>query len=363
MTDLGTLPDLSSVFSELGGSILGDRVHASSSIRAYCEGTFFHDLGERLGSFFAVLHSPQVLDEARSMLISDSELQNPSAREVIVDGAIMPVRGHLGRFPNLISFSEVDQLLTALTEDFWRSNEASEESLVLGDCWTGAILAPSAHDALDPECPIKVGVIDWEFASIGRGVHGDMAQFLAHLELLSISASQSPDFESHGVAVGSLIDSITSSYRARSTHPASRLDDGHDPSSQPLRTKVIRSALLSHGAEIINNVFWKRWRCVETSCPRAGNLHTEASRTHECVLIRRMVERGLSYLRAGYHLLSNSPSSINDFDVKGTQRLWLLDLFQTRSEACDTLLPERVDSGVSLDARRNLEPTAVPILL
>lgn len=365
MTDLGTLPDLSSVFSDLGGSILGDRILASSAIHSYNKGNFFQDFGECLGSFFAALHSPQILKEVRSVLRSDSELTNTSAREVIVDGAITPVRGHLNRFPDLIRPEEADQLLAALIDDFWRSNEASEESLVLGDCWTGAILAPPPpHDgAIDPECPIEVGVIDWEFASIGRGVHGDMAQFLAHLELLSISASQSRDFENHGVAVRSLIQSIISSYRATSTHPTSRPDDEHNPSSQSLRTKVIRSALLSHGAEIINNVFWKRWRCVDASCPRAGDLHTDASRIHECVLIRRMVERGLTYLRAGYQLLSNSGSSASDFDGNPAQRLWLLDLFQTRSEACDALPLERVDSGVVLDAGRNLEPTAVPILL
>jgi aminoglycoside phosphotransferase (APT) family kinase protein len=51
----------------------------------------------------------------------------------------------------------------------------NEKAMVLGDCWTGAILVGIIED--NP----TVGVIDWEFASIGRGVDGDMAQFLAHI--------------------------------------------------------------------------------------------------------------------------------------------------------------------------------------
>lgn len=331
MTDLGTLPDLSHVFSDLGGRIPGDRVLASTSRHLHWDTAFFQELGGRLGSFFATLHSPEILKEVRSLLESDAELINTSAREVVLDGAIKPVGDLLRRFPDLISVEEVDELLAALTEDFWRSNEANEESLILGDCWTGAVLAAPTPTA-DLELTMKVGVIDWEFASIGRGAHGDMAQFLAHLELLSISASQSPDFDSHQAALHSLIESIIRSYRETSTHPVTRADDARNPTAQALCAKAIRSALLSHGAEIINNTFWKRWRCVETACSRAtgGNdLHADESQVHECILIRRMVARGLDYLRAGYRYQLPPSSRSPSVDDNDARRFWLLDLFQS----------------------------------
>ena len=90
-------------------------------------------------------------------------------------------RDTLKLFPDLISDKAAEHLFSLVIDDFERNEPEEELSFVLGDCWTSAVLS-NIHD--------QTGVIDWEFTSFGRGPHGDMAQLLAHLELLRISAGQ-----------------------------------------------------------------------------------------------------------------------------------------------------------------------------
>lgn len=327
MTDLGRLPNLSDVFRELGGGLLGDTDFESPLKSVYSGQKLFQRLGDRLGSFFALLHSPQTLNDVRSLIDSDAELANPFAHQVVLEGAIKPVGNYLRRYPQLISADEVDQILTALVQDFSRPNKPQEESLVLGDCWTGAVLV---SDALvgRPVHEMKIGVIDWEFAGIGRGVHGDMAQLLAHLELLDISACQSPTFHHHQLAVRSLMDSLTYAYRRASTHPTALDSSSYKSDDNLLQMTAARSACLSHGAEIIINAFWKRWRCLSNNCPRQGDPHKNDDCVHQCVLVQRMVERGLAYLRLGHHFTSNSVASITISGAADVPSHGLLRLFQ-----------------------------------
>ena len=93
----------------------------------------------------------------------------------------------------------------------------------------------------------------------------------------------------------------------------------------------MRSAFLSHGAEIINNAFWKRWICKSELCPLKERGHT--GEIHACALIIRMVERGVWFLRmAGEgmeHFRASLEEGIKEEQEKKRQmgRFCLIDLF------------------------------------
>ena len=163
------------------------------------------------------------------MILSQYSLAHFSVREirdVVLELVIKPVAEQLKLFPDLVTSEEADLLGNLLLEDFDREALANERSFVLGDTWTGAILvtpptilaerAFSMSVASPAVVPTVVGVINWEFATFGRGPHGDMAQFLAHFELLRISAQQDPKLRQHEQALDMVIEALTTAYSTTS---------------------------------------------------------------------------------------------------------------------------------------------------
>ena len=65
----------------------------------------------------------------------------------------------------------------------------------------------------------------------------------------------------------------------------------------------MRSAFLAHGAEMINNAFWKDWVCTGHCC--CGE---QAEEKQSCKLIQAMVEKGWWYL---FHAREQEPSFVN----------------------------------------------------
>jgi hypothetical protein len=262
---------------------------------------FFIDVGARLGRFFANLHAPQTTSKILDQY-SPEHFQIPEIRQVVIDLAIKPVAGLLKLFPDLIGDQEATELGEILVQEFLRETTDEERSFILGDSWTGAVLTSNTTAQSDTN-PRIVGVIDWEFATFGRGVNGDMSQFLAHFSLLKVAAMQDPRFLKQAEAVRLMIKSITASYSqtaqnlipndGNTTRPSLSWDPP-DPNS--LHTRRMRSTFLSHGAEMINVSFWKHWNCVSADCPKGENgTHTKI--LHHCVLIQRMVAEGLWFLR------------------------------------------------------------------
>jgi len=286
LSDLGHLPDLSALFSNLGGfnptlplpsglvaSFTGDALSNE-------EVNYFRSIGTKLGRFFAGLHSAWTLERLLSSPDRGADyLDNPDMRDVVYSQAIKPVRSQLILFPDLISGSEANKVCDILEADFLRAIAPEERSFVLGDCWTGAVL-------VNTDSRPKVGVIDWEFASIGRGVHGDMAQLLAHLESFKTAAEHRGEtfMGTYGLAVEELMMGLVETYRKNSSR--------HE--SKELRRNVRRSACLAHGAEIINCAFWKVWICEDVRCMREHG-HTKV--VHECDLVKKMVKKGIESLR------------------------------------------------------------------
>lgn len=297
ISDLGPLPNLSECFGSLLGTRLAQEVPEQSSPQSNqgfspispAEGL---SIGEKVGSFFASLHQPQNVVMMHDAPYHDPDfLKQDGMLEMILEAAIRPVKEQLSLFPNLFPPSVVSTVYQHIEDDFTRKTEEDERVIALGDCWTGALLV----NLRKSPAPSQVGIIDWEFASIGRGVNGDMAQLLAHLSLFEIAATWQGDIHSRAV-IDTIVQGITTNYRHRHqalnpSWPAESVSLTPEPHS--LTARVMRSAFLAHGAEIINNAFWKEWVCHNELC--CGQEHKEKQ---HCKLIQTMVKRGWWYL---YH--------------------------------------------------------------
>jgi hypothetical protein len=271
LSDLGRLPNLSDIFAQLGGHAPGPQPNFDVPRTIFSDLTakpsasrqpFFSSIGDRLGTFFATLHSrttyTKILWQHRI-----EHFQIPAIKEIVLNHAIKPVRDQLKLFPELLSLDEADVITDLLVEDFQRDTLDDERSFVLGDSWTGAVLvepdgltSPASPDASSP----RVGVIDWEFATFGRGLHGDIAQLLSHLEVLRISARQSETFSQQLHALDDMIAAMINSY----TETASL-------ATEELSEHILISAILTHAAEMVQIAFWKRWRCATGACPVHGS--------------------------------------------------------------------------------------------
>jgi hypothetical protein len=287
VSDIGPLPNLSEIFSSLGGytPLVSP---ASVSAPEYAVGTplgYYVIVGRKIGSFFARLHSPSSLSCIVNSPPRGTEfLSNPAMRNIVLEHAIRPLKAQLELFPQILSTFEAKTLYQQVEDNFMRSPPMNERAMVLGDCWTGAILVGTIED--DP----TVAVIDWEFASIGRGVDGDMAQFLAHLQLFQLAASWHEQLNQHR-ALELLTGELTTAYRRQSTTEGAKWVREGKPAADSLQTRMMRSAFLGCAAEMINCAFWKVWPCESSSC---GTSHP--TKQEGCKLIQQMVERAVWYL-------------------------------------------------------------------
>ncbi|PMD30381.1 hypothetical protein L207DRAFT_641646 [Hyaloscypha variabilis F] len=234
-------------------------------------------LGSRIGEFFAELHSPTTRDIMRTA--TSGKLENPVTKDLILQAAVMPIQEHLTQF----EIPNAQILFRRVLEDYQRVNIPEERCFVLGDFTPGAVLLAASGGGTQ-----SMGVIDWEFSSEGRGPNGDMAQFLAVMHLLLMAAP--PGSQRHN-ALDSFIQGVCSAYQ---THSSRRLEQQDllilsksDTAQTEHRTKsqnlqVLRSALILHGREMINNAVEQEWQ---------DSPHKERS-----VLIREMVQKGTWYL-------------------------------------------------------------------
>ena len=345
MSDLGELPNLTDIFSDLGGYIadasITDYQHTHLFNMTAGPSSVFHVSGVRLGTFFAHLHSTITYSKVHARF-PDVPFVNEEIHSVVLRGGIKPIENLLLKFPDLVSSKEAKQLTQILVTDFLRDPLPEEPSFVLGDCWPAAFLISSSPTTSpDYQTPsLKVGVIDWEFSGYGRGPHGDMAQLLAHLDLLRIVAAQdATKFAKQGEAVETLLTSLVSSYKSTRSRISPEVRDESNlarserrPSPTELRAIVLRSAFLSYAAELINCAFRKEWVCVMPECVR-GEDGTHTDIKYECRLVWRIVQQGLWYLTHGCESLEmfcggENWKEIRSEDQKRKEKseVWLLDL-------------------------------------
>jgi len=260
-------------------------------------------LGHKLGNFFAQLHSRRT----RDLIFGASPNGFPSLPEMKVlvhEHAIKPLRAQLLLFRSLITADEAATLFSAIEADFLRDTAEQERCFVIGDCWTGTVLLDLESRAEE----IGIGVIDWEFANTsGRGPNGDISQFLAHLELFLIAAySQGEEVApGHISALKAILKGFLTGYK----------NEQDKAQGSGLKDMIMRSAFLSHGAELINCAFWKIWACKDSEClscrqknvevssasldekPNGSQSVAEEGSNPQCTLVTKMVSRGLSFLR------------------------------------------------------------------
>ncbi|KAJ9603791.1 hypothetical protein H2200_011977 [Cladophialophora chaetospira] len=238
ISDLGDLPDIFKIFIDLGGVTPGLTIATTEPLShapklghplALSEITTFRTVGQQLGSFFARLHDPGTKHSVTKLGNVIHSL--PAMKNTVHEHAIKPLLSQLLKFPSLFDKEEAD---------FLRTTPPAEQCVVLGDSWTGAVLLDLSLEVGD----VGVGVIDWEFSNTeGRGVNGDVSQFLAHLECLRVTAHtrEKTLVSGHLPALNAIMEGIVQKYRIVNTK-------GFDDC-------ILRSTLCSYGAEIINVAF------------------------------------------------------------------------------------------------------------
>lgn len=186
----------------------------------------YSQIGTRLGSFFAALHSQSTISAIGSSRLSI--FQNPDARTAVYENNIVPIEGFLHRY----SFLDSAELATRVIADF--NTIDVNPVFSFGDAWSGAVILSEDEG---PDHQPTTGVVDWEFANIGRGLNGDMAQLLADLHSYLLEyAPGDPTY----VAVKALMKGIGFSYRQQRRITESEWDIG-----------VLRSAFILHGRELV----------------------------------------------------------------------------------------------------------------
>jgi Phosphotransferase enzyme family len=297
LQDLGHLPNLAECFSRLFYAVpaQAQREKSANAIKPPLSSADWVRIGQKIGAFFAGLHQPDNVFMIQRLPYEDPDfLKHDGMAKLVLEAAIKPVNQHLRLFPHLFSTGDVDRQYQCLEENFARRTEEHEKVIALGDCWPGALLVGLGN----PEGSPAVSVIDWEFASIGRGVNGDMAQLLAHIQIMRIAAGWLGD--EYSTAIDAMLHGLTSEYRRRSqaikaswlAKSASRAPHATSPTAI-----LMRSAFLAHGAEMINTAFWKDWVCGGEHCCTNGR-----KEKHTCKLVQRMTEAGWWYL---YHAMEN----------------------------------------------------------
>jgi hypothetical protein len=238
---------------------LGSHISLNSLIAQLSPETSLSDLdempihlksaGHRVGTFLAQLHSKATVRKILQTSSRDS-LVNSFGFDVVFDNCIKPIQAKLQKYtPDERKDASWKNSIEAwnkhILENFCRPNAPDEESFVMGDCYPGSILLPID---ISPDNPVSV--IDWEFSGIGRGHHGDMAQFLAHLTIAIMFAKHNSQ---RAIAVGAFADGFCEAYRNHSSDWFGAIipRELKDPENR-MRLEVLRSALNLYGGEIIN---------------------------------------------------------------------------------------------------------------
>lgn len=232
-----------------------------------------------MGCFFAGLHSTHSLQAIGFKAVQN--LRVPDMENVVYEIAVAP----LERYLRQLGIPDASQLYARVELDFLRENSAEEQAFVVGDLWPGGVLLGNLDG------PDKViGVIDFEFSGLGRGLNGDMAQLFAHLHLHLLSPLEGSPAH---VAAKSMIASIGSTYRREcrtleSPWALPVLEVGESLlsvlSSSSASVHVLRSAFLLHGREMINNALEREWI-------------SDADEHEKQALRAKMVNKGVWYLR------------------------------------------------------------------
>lgn len=249
------------------------------------------DIGRRVGIFFNKLHKSTTREKilehftsATTSLSTAFSSQPPNllahnfTRQPVREATVSPILGRLKDY----KVTNADILAAWVEDDFERRNAPGESCFSLGDCHPGSILVTrweqeeivaienfSSFNSPRSLSQPAVAVIDWEFSnSEDRGINGDIAQLLASLHCLLIDLS-SEKYSLLYLAVRSFAQSMVVAYRngapvviERTPSPSIENDDRKINS---LSLLLLRSAMILHGREMINQAIERSWTHGESS--------------------------------------------------------------------------------------------------
>ncbi|KDQ12556.1 hypothetical protein BOTBODRAFT_176249 [Botryobasidium botryosum FD-172 SS1] len=240
--------------------------------------------GMRLGVFLAEVHSLPMDTAASRAAVRLIQSVDSGMNELVAETAVNQISAHVKR-ANIrsISDSEADVLQSQVNESFLDLTlSESEKVFCIGDLWTGSVMMGTGVG--EDADSVALGVIDWEFAGLGRPLQ-DIAQLLAHLHLQQIGSKEIPEVSN---TVQAFITSLTTAYRATSIARCARWTQ-----DAKVRTAARRVAYILHGRELINNAFERDFHFVYGD---RGDGATSAERQREMVML------GARYIRGGTHL-------------------------------------------------------------
>lgn len=191
-------------------------------------------IGNILGHSLATMHSRETARKIES---------RPETAEILSQSLTDDVVWYLAMeiFPEyLANVPKAEVYYQRLVEDIRTPQYAYPACLVHGDFNFGNIMLPLSPDLDD----LRPFIIDWEFATTnGRGVNGDVSEFLSILHCRLVSARrQQPAL---GDLLRQLCNSFSSGYRQTAALEC-KMERG-DLSSQ-----LYRSTLLLNGRDMIN---------------------------------------------------------------------------------------------------------------
>ena len=162
-------------------------------------------VGTRLGNILASIHcDPTLLLKSRTLaddgrlLFENPDTKNFMRTEIVrkvfplLRPWIDPGTGRAEKIAKIISQDFEHSFLETLHPSSSPSFNFPQSMFSIGDLWTGSIIAGAspATSSSDAMTGVKVGLVDWEFASLAR-IGQDIAQFSAWLYLLSTSSAWS----------------------------------------------------------------------------------------------------------------------------------------------------------------------------
>ncbi|OAA55107.1 hypothetical protein ISF_08028 [Cordyceps fumosorosea ARSEF 2679] len=245
-------------------------------------------LGRDTGSIMALVHSPETVRKIQAEQPQTYEKLSVSVSKGIVwEFAVLPIKERIK------SYANADKLFTATAQEYNDPEYDYRPALSIGDFHPGSILLSDPAVAVD----LTPALVDWEFGRAnGRGVNGDVAQFLSSMRCEILDAQD--DAALHALLV-LYVTSFCSAYRE-----AARLRVRRDVRDGNLQ--LLRSAFSLHGREDVN---------------LAHDVYHASARR------RDMIDVGVWYLERAGDSAEHFVSDANWEEIKKEDRCLLQSLF------------------------------------
>lgn len=217
LTDLGSLVDCLEFLTINAETFVSDNIPSL--------------LGDSVGKILAGFHTTELQN-------APAPLRNDFTKDLVFMAAVKPLETHLAHLPNC------QQLCKRVEEDYLYPNYDYPGVLCHGDIHSGSVLITKNGGDAHPV------VIDMEFAKLGgRGVNGDVSQFLASIHCGLIAAELNRD-DASVAAISNFVKKFCTAYRNGTRWIYSVREGAGNQGAQ-----LMRSCFILHGREMINYAY------------------------------------------------------------------------------------------------------------